>query len=405
MTDASSQPLKGLRIIDMTTNLAGPFCGQMLGDFGADVIKLESPLTNGDMTRKLGPKKTETVSWHFMNVNRNKRGVALDVAKPEGKEIFLKLLEDADVLIENTKTGSLEKFGVGYEQCLKSKFPKLIHCAISGFGRTGPYAKFPGYDPVGQAYGGLMSLNGEVDGDPLRCAFYISDVSTGLHATIGVLLALQERNSSGLGQFVDLALVDCTQVLQQQFVSHWIGGGDDFKPVRTGNRYAGASPAGTFVTRDGHITILAAKRPHFIKLCESIDRADLISDARFSSLKARVKNNDALKAELELTFANVDASDLAEQLLGSGVPAAPILDIPQAMQHKQAQAREMLIDKDGYRGQGFAIKMSRTPAEISRSAPRFGEHNRSVLLDIGLTEAEIDSLETKQVISAHPSNE
>ncbi|MBV1907351.1 MAG: CoA transferase [Pseudomonadales bacterium] len=404
MTSSVSPALKGLRIVDMTTNLAGPFCGQMLGDFGAEVIKLESPLTKGDMTRKIGPKKNDTVSWHFMNVNRNKQSIAVDIAKPEGKEIFLKLLASTDVLIENTKTGSLEKFGVGYEQCLKDKFPQLIHCAISGFGRTGPYAKFPGYDPVGQAYGGLMSLNGAVDGDPTRCAFYISDLSTGLHATIGILLALYERDKSGLGQFIDLSLVDCTQVLQQQFVSHWLGGGDDYKPARTGNLYAGASPAGMFETQDGHITILAAKRPHFIKLCQSIGRPELITDERFSSLKARIKNHTSLKSELESSFKNFAAEALAEQLLSSGVPAAPILDIPQAMHHKQAQAREMLIDKDGYRGQGFAIKMSRTPAKISCSAPRFGEHNRNVLLGLGLTESEIAALEDNQVIAGAPSS-
>ncbi|MBV1878837.1 MAG: CoA transferase [Pseudomonadales bacterium] len=397
-------PLEGLRIIDMTTNLAGPFCGQMLGDFGADVIKLESPLTNGDMTRKLGPMHKDSVSWHFQNVNRNKRSIAVDIGQTEGQEIFLKLLEDADILIENTKTGSLEKFGLGYDQCLKERFPTLIHCAISGFGRTGPYAKYPGYDPVGQAYGGLMSLNGEVDGDPLRCAFYISDVSTGLHACVGILLALQERNKSGLGQQIDLALVDCTQVLQQQFVSHWLGGGDDYKPKRLGNQYPGATPAEIFKTGDGHITLLAARRPHFAMLCELIGRPELVTDSRYATLKARNNNRLELKADLEQSFKDLEAETLAEQLLEKGIPAAAILDIPSAMQHKQAKAREMLIDQDGFRGQGFAIKMSRTPAKISAAAPRFGEHNRSILHTLGLSDAEIDHLETRQIIAEVATN-
>jgi crotonobetainyl-CoA:carnitine CoA-transferase CaiB-like acyl-CoA transferase len=399
MTALPPQALKGLRVIDMTTNLAGPLCGQMLGDFGADVIKLESPITNGDMTRNLGPMERETVSWHFLHVNRNKRGIALDVGKPEGKEVFLSLLEDADVLLENTKTGSLEKWGVGYEQCLKDKFPRLIHCAVSGFGRTGPYAKFPGYDPVGQAYGGLMSLNGEVDGDPLRCAFHISDISTGLHATIGILMALQERHQSGSGQFVDVAIVDCTQVLQQQFVSHWLGGGDANIPVRTGNRHGIVAPADVYPTTDGHITILAARDRQFVKLCQALERPELAIDPRFETSAARVENIDSLTAVLTSLVELKEAEPLAETLLSQGVPAAPILDIPAAMQHKQATAREMLIDKNGFRGQGFAIKLSRTPGQISRSAPRFGEDNRAILLSLGLTETEIDELEAKEVIA------
>ncbi|MBV1876818.1 MAG: CoA transferase [Pseudomonadales bacterium] len=398
--ELSDQALQGLRVIDMTTNLAGPFCGQMLGDFGADVIKLESPLTDGDMTRGIGPMHKPTVSWHFMHVNRNKRSIAIDIAKPEGREVFLKLLEDADVLLENTKTGSLEKWDLGYEQTLKEKFPALIHCAISGFGRTGPFAKFPGYDPVGQAYGGLMSLNGEVDGEPTRCAFYLTDVSTGLHATIGILMALQARHQSGLGQFVDLALVDCTQIFQQQYVSHWLGGGDDHIPSRVGNEYPGIAPGGLFKTQDGHLTLLVLKDHQFKQLCGLLECPELASDARFRTPAARVENKTALNLALADRIKHYPSELLAEKLLEGGVPAAPVLDVPAAMQHKQAQAREMLIDKNGFRGQGFAIKMSRTPAQINRTAPRFGEDNMQILLDMGLSAEEINTLEKNQVIAA-----
>ncbi|RLA19208.1 MAG: CoA transferase [Gammaproteobacteria bacterium] len=399
MTTTTKQPLSGLRVIDMTTNLAGPFCGQMLGDFGADVIKLESPLSNGDMTRGIGPMQQPSVSWHFAHVNRNKRSVSLDIAQPEGREVFLKLLADTDVLIENTKTGSLEKWGVGYEQCLKEKFPSLIHCAISGFGRTGPYAKFPGYDAIGQAYGGLMSLNGDPDGDPVRCAYYIADASTGLHATIGVLMALQERNHSGLGQFVDLSLVDCTQVLQQQYVSHWLGGGDACIPTRVGNRYPAVAPADVFATQDGYINITILKDHQFVKLCSALECPELAEDSRYTTPQSRVENYQALTEQLRPMFQQQQAEPLAERLLSQGVPAAPVLTVPEAMQHKQAIARGMLIEKDGIKAQGSPIKLSRTPATISRLAPRFGEDNRAVLSSLGLTEKEIEALEKNRVIT------
>ena len=399
MTTPPKQPLSGLRVIDMTTNLAGPFCGQMLGDFGADVIKLESPLTNGDMTRGIGPMQQPSVSWHFAHVNRNKRSVSLDIAQPEGRDVFLKLLADADVLIENTKTGSLEKWGVGYEQCLKEKFPSLIHCAVSGFGRTGPYAKFPGYDAIGQAYGGLMSLNGEPAGDPIRCAYYIADTSTGLHATIGVLMALQERNHSGLGQFVDLSLVDCTQVLQQQYVSHWLGGGDACSPTRVGNRYPGVAPADVFATRDGHINITILKDHQFVKLCNALGCPEIAEEKRYRTPQDRVDNYQALTEQLRPMFQQQQAEPLAERLLSQGVPAAPVLTVPQAMQHKQAIARGILVEKDGIKAQGSPIKMSRTPATFNRLAPRFGEDNRAVLSSLGLSDQEIDTLEKNRVIT------
>lgn len=389
MESVARRALDGIRVVDLTTVLAGPFATQVLGDHGADVIKVEPP--KGDDSRGTGsPAYLGETSAHYANLNRNKRGIALDLALESGRGVLLRLLEITDVLVENMKPGTLEGWGIGYET-LKDRFPRLVHCHITGFGANGPLGGLPGYDPVAQGFCGIASLNGEPDGEPLRTGINAVDTGAAMNLVTAVLLGLLERHRSGLGQSIEVTLFDTALALLPPFSSNWLIGG--IEPTRSGNRYPFSAPFDMYPTRDGHILIVAGNDRQFIRLCEALGQPDLANDPRFMNRPSRLENVDALTEALTALIAPRGKLELAMALLRKGVPGGPILTVAEAFSQPHTAVREMILsDGKGYRGAGIPIKLGRTPGRLDRVPPRFGEHNREVLRDAGFGEAEIDAL-------------
>lgn len=381
--------LAGLRVVDLTRVLGGPYCTMILSDHGAEVIKLEPP--QGDEVRDWGPPFNEHGdASYFIGVNRNKRSVGLDLAKPEGREVLLRLLEGADVLVENFKPGSMEKWGLGFEEVLSRRFPRLIHCRVSGFGATGPLGGFPGYDAILQAMVGLMSINGTEDSGPTRLGTPIVDIATGLFSAIAILMALHEREKSGKGQYCDMTLHDCGMALLHPHAANFFLNGK--RPVATGNPHPNLAPYAKFTTATGEIFVGVGNDPTWRKFCAFLGLDHLARDERFATNGARVTNKPALMAILAERFAAEDGHDLCQRMLAAGLPAGPVLGVDQAMAAAHTAHRRMVTEKDGFRALGTPIKLSRTPGGTRAAPPRFGEHTRSVLAAKGFSEEEIARL-------------
>jgi formyl-CoA transferase len=389
MTEATNTgALAGIRVIDLTRVLGGPYCTQMLGDHGAEVIKVEPP--QGDETRGWGPPFQGDAASYFIGVNRNKRGVALDLSRPEGRAVLFRLLESADVLIENFKTGTLERWDMGYEAVLKQRFPRLIHCRVSGFGADGPLGGYPGYDAVIQGMAGLMSLNGEPEGAPVRVGVPVVDLATGMNASIAILLALQERQRSGRGQFVEVTLFDSAVALLHPYTANWFLSGKP--PARTGNQHPNVSPYDQYRTKTKRIFVAVGNDRQFQRFCAEIGRPELVTDPRFRTNADRVTNRAQLREELEAGLAEIDGEQLAMTLLEKGVPAGPVLDVPDVVNHPHTRHRGMVVERGAYRGIGNPVKLSRTPMSVRETPPAFGSATREVLTEAGYTETEIDAL-------------
>lgn len=385
--------LAGLKVVDLTRVLGGPYCTMILSDHGADVMKIEPP--QGDEVRDWGPPFHEEDASYFIGVNRNKHSIGLDIGKPAGQQILLRLLQDADVLVENFKPGSMEKWGLGYAT-LSERFPQLIHCRISGFGADGPLGGLPGYDAILQAMTGLMSANGHEGTGPMRLGTAIVDMGTGLYSAVAILMALFERARSGRGQFLDMTLYDCgMSLLHPQAANFFLSGK---RPVGTGNPHPNLVPYDKYPTRTCEIFIASGNNGQFRKLCEVIGRAELADDPRFSSNAERLANRDALTQALAAAFAEKDGEDIALKLIRAGVPAGPVLFTDQAMQAPHTAHREMVTESGWYKGLGTPIKMSRTPGGTRAAPPRFGEHGRAVLQRHGYSAQEIAKLEADGVL-------
>ena len=396
---ASAGALAGLKVIDLTRVLGGPYCTMILSDHGAEVIKIEPP--QGDEVRDWGPpfhdgSEGEKDASYFIGINRNKRSLALDIGQPAGRLVLLRLPEGADVLIENFKPGSMEKWGLGYEATLASRFPRLVHCRISGFGADGPLGGLPGYDAILQAMTGLMSVNGDAATGPMRLGTAIVDMGTGLYSAVGILMALQERERSGRGQFLDMALYDCgLSLLHPQAPNYFLNGR---RPAGTGNPHPNLVPYDKFPTRTCEIFIASGNNGQFRKLCEAIGLPHLPDDPRFADNGTRNINRDALTAELKLAFAGLDGHEIAARLIRSGVPAGPVLWVDEATEASHTAHRGMVTELGWYRGLGTPIKLSRTPGGARAAPPRFGEHGAEVLARHGYAEAEIKQLQADGVV-------
>lgn len=388
--------LEQLRVIDLTRVLGGPYCTQILGDHGAEIIKIEPP--QGDEVRDWGPPFHDDDAAYFIGVNRNKRSMALDLRKEEGRALLLRLLEDADVLLENYKPGTMEKWGLGFEEVLKQRFPRLIHCRISGFGSDGPLGGFPGYDAIVQAMAGWFSVNGEPGGNPTRLGVAMVDMGTGLYSAIAVLMALHERQKSGQGQYIDMTLYDCAVSLMHPHVVNYNLSGN--VPVATGNAHPNISPYETFRTKTVDIFIGAGNNRAFAKLCDEIEASELARDDRFTNNSDRVTNREILKSEIESRLMKIDGSDLCSRLLAAGLPAGPIYDTAQVVAHPHTEHRGMNLQKDWYKMTGIPIKFSRTPGSLRHLPPKFGEHSREILTEIGMDAGEIDALVSAGVVPA-----
>ena len=386
---ASGGALAGLKVIDLTRVLGGPYCTMILADHGADVIKVEPP--QGDETRDWGPPFTEEghEAAYFLGVNRNKRGIALDLGKPRGRDVLLRLLEGADVLVENFKTGSMERWGIGYDT-LEPMFPGLIHCRVSGFGADGPLGGLPGYDAIVQAMVGLMSINGTPDGGPTRIGTPVVDLTTGLYSAVGILMALQERTRSGRGQYLDMTLHDCGMALLHPSAANYLLNGK--RPARVGNAHSNISPYDSYPTGTCDIFLGVGNDGQFRKLAATIGHPSLADDPRFAGNAQRIANRDALRSELGALFAVEDGQDLAARLSAAGVPSGPVLAVDEALAAPHTAARGMITDTDGFRALGTPIKLSRTPGSTRTRPPHFGEHGAAVLGEYGFTAAEIEGL-------------
>lgn len=371
--------LANIKVIDASRVLGGPYAGQVLADHGASVIKIEPPA--GDETRGWGPPFLDGTASYFLGLNRNKRGMALDMAQPAGQELLLALLETADVFIENFKTGTLERWGLTREE-LERRFPRLVHCRVSGFGADGPLGGLPGYDAAIQASTGIMSVNGELGGEPLRVGLPVVDMVTGLNAVIGILLALNERTLSGKGQFVETTLYDCgISLLHPHLPNYYLSGKI---PGPSGNAHPNICPYDTFATGTEPIFLAVGNNRQFETLCRIIGRPDLPGDARFASNGERNVNRDALKVELERALAGFECDPLADTLIKAGVPCGAVRSIDQVVADPHTSHREMVVDIGAYRGTGSPIKMARTPASYRLAPPQFAEHTAEILGEIAL---------------------
>jgi crotonobetainyl-CoA:carnitine CoA-transferase CaiB-like acyl-CoA transferase len=380
--------LEGLKVIDLSRVLGGPYCAQMLADHGAEVIKIEPP--QGDETRLWGPPfDAEGISAYFAGINRNKRTMALDLSKPAGRDVLLKLVEGADVLIENFKTGTMEKWGLGYDT-LSQKYPKLVHARVSGFGADGPLGGYPGYDAMVQASAGLVSVNGAPEAGPVRIGVPVVDLSTGMNACIGILMALFERSKSGKGQFVDATLYDSAIALHQPHAPNYFMAG--MKPKLYGNSHGNLAPYANFPTKGRNIVIGAGNDGQFRKLCQMLGKPEMADDPRFKTNRDRLAHKAEMEVELAALTKDRDGEAFANELMKAGVPSGAVQEVPDVMEHPHTKHRNMVWEKDGYRNVGNPIKLSRTPPSVRSKPRKFGIDTRAVLAERGFSAAEIDKL-------------
>lgn len=372
-------PLDGIKVLDLTRVLAGPYATMLLGDLGAEVIKIEQPGT-GDESRNFGPFKNG-FSLYFMSVNRGKQSVTLNLKTERGQAIFKQLLEQTDILVENFRPGTMEKLGLDYDT-LKVGHPSLIYAACSGFGQTGPYAQQGAYDMIIQGMGGIISITGEPDGPPVRVGTSISDITAALFTTIGVLSALHHRNRTGSGQFVDVAMLDSLVAVLENAVVRYFATGEAPKPL--GARHPAITPFEAFASADGHVIIALGNDTLWAKFCEHVNRKDLISDERFRTNADRTENHSELFPILSEIMSLRKTDDWIEALGKIGVPCGPINAMDKVVSHPQVQAREMITRiAHQITGEvevpGVPIKLSETPGDVDAPAPSLGEHTAKVL--------------------------
>jgi crotonobetainyl-CoA:carnitine CoA-transferase CaiB-like acyl-CoA transferase len=368
--------LSDVVVIDLSRVLAGPYCTMILGDLGATVIKVEQP-GKGDDTRHFGPPYIAGESAYYLGLNRNKRSITLDFSVPQDKERLLELIRTATVLVENFRPGTLEKQGLGYE-ALKLLNPGLIYCSISGYGSTGPYASRPGYDFVAQAESGIMSVTGEIDGEPMRVGAPVGDVSAGMFGCMAILAALRVRDHTGKGQFIDISLLETTTSLLSNVSSNYLISGEEAK--RYGNGHPNIVPYQAFRTRDGYVVVACGNDRLYQGLCRLLGRDDLAADPRFASNPQRVRNREELVPDLQEEFLQRDTGDWLPELRAAGIPCGPINTVSQVFNDPHMQARGFVWECEHptagtIRLSGSPIHLSETPTRLYKAPPLLGEDN------------------------------
>ncbi|UUX97858.1 CaiB/BaiF CoA transferase family protein [Aquabacterium sp. J223] len=361
--------LAGIRVLDLSRVLGGPFCTQILGDHGADVVKVEPP--SGDETRTWGPPFKDGTASYYIGINRNKRNRVVNLATAEGRSEVLALIAQCDVLVENFRAGTMERWGLD-PASLQRRFPRLVYCRVTGFGDTGPLGGLPAYDTAVQAMVGLMSLNGPADGEPCRVGFPVIDMVTGLNAALGVMFALQERERSGKGQFVESALYDSGLSMLHPYAANYFLSGRT--PARVGNAHSNIYPYDVFPTQSVALYLAVGNDVQFARLCAHLGQGELANDARFRSNSDRSRHRDALREVLAALILPGDGHRLALGLMAAGVPCGPVLTVDQALAHAQTAERGMVVAiGDTYTGLGSPIKLSRTPATYRIAPAGFGQ--------------------------------
>ncbi|HET8996285.1 MAG TPA: CaiB/BaiF CoA-transferase family protein [Acetobacteraceae bacterium] len=397
-------PLRGLRVFDLTRVLAGPTCVQMLGDLGAEVIKIEKP-GSGDDTRGFVPPTLpgSTESAYFAGVNRNKFSVTLDIAQPEGQAIAQRLLDHCDILAENFKAGSLARYGLGWEQ-VRNSHPGLIYCSITGFGQTGPYASRPGYDSLVQAMGGVMSLTGEPDGMPQKVGVPVADVFAGLYACIGILAALRHKERTGEGQSIDIGMLDTNVAWLSNQGMNYLATGEN--PPRLGNQHPNIVPYQVFATADGHVVLSVGNDPTFRRFCEAFDLGHLLDDPRFATTAARVQNRALVTETLAPVLRAHPTAWWVERLESLSIGGGPINRLSDVFADPQVKARNMVVEMPHPTAEGGRVKVLANPVRLSATPPDYriappllGEHTEHVLGGLlGVSSAEIADLRERGIV-------
>lgn len=400
-TGAPTGPLRGLRVLDLTRVLAGPTCTQMLGDLGAEIIKIERPEA-GDDTRGFAPPfwPNTKESAYFLGANRNKKSVTLDIAKPEGQAIVHRLLESCEILAENFKVGALAKYGLGWEQ-LQPKHPRLIYCSITGFGQDGPYAPRPGYDALVQAMGGVMSLTGDPNGSPQKVGIPIADLFAGLYGCIGILAALNHRHATGQGQRVDIGMLDTHVAWLANQGMNYLATGEN--PPRLGNQHPNIAPYQEFPTKDGYVILAVGNDPTFERFCKAVGLEALLADPRFATNAKRVENRAAVTEALTPTMRSRTTAEWVEKLEALKIGCGPINTLSQVFADPQVRARGCVVEMPHASGETVKVianpvRLSATPADYRAPPPTLGQHTAEVLGGLlGMGEAEIAALREKGV--------
>lgn len=389
----SNGPLKGMKVLELAQIMAGPTCGMMLADMGAEVIKVEK-IPGGDDARNYREENAREISFSYGMLNRNKRSIAIDLKTPEGKEVLKRMVKDADVLIENYRMGTMEKLGLGYEE-LKAINPGLIYCAISGYGRSGPMAQTGGFDLIAQGFSGIMSVTGEKNGPPLKAGTSVADINSGILAAVGIIAAYVERLRTGKGQVVETSLFEAS--VQQMYWYAAIYFGTGIAAGASGSAHPLIAPYQAFQTADKWITIGGGNQRNWHKIADVLGHPEWKEDPRFETGPARKQNEEALVEMIADILRTKPAAHWLQVFEEVGVPVGPINNIEEVLKHPQTQAREMIVETEHpvvgtMRSLGLPIKFSESKPDVTRPAALLGEHSREILAELGIPSAEIDSL-------------
>jgi crotonobetainyl-CoA:carnitine CoA-transferase CaiB-like acyl-CoA transferase len=394
-------PLAGVRVLELAQIMAGPTCGMLLADMGADVIKVEK-LPGGDDARGYREPRVNGVSAPFLMLNRNKRGIAIDLKRPEGRDVLLRMVRDADVVTENYRRGTLEKLGLGYDVLARTN-PGLIYCAVSGFGREGPWRDKAGFDLIAQGFAGLMSITGEPGGPPVKTGNSVADINAGILAAVGILAAFVHKLRTGKGQVVDTSLMEAA--LQQTYWHAAAYFATGKSPGATGSAHILTAPYQAFRTADGWINIGGANQANWERIADVMGHPEWRADERFVDNSSRMANLEALVDAMNAVLAQRTTDDWLAAFDAAGVPAGPVHSVGEALSHPQTHARDMVVELDHAqagrtRALGCPIHFSATPTRIDRAAPVLGEHTREVLREFGYRDEEIDALAARGVIAS-----
>jgi crotonobetainyl-CoA:carnitine CoA-transferase CaiB-like acyl-CoA transferase len=388
-------PLEGLRVLDFSHALAGPYCTMILAQYGADVYKIETP-EGGEVGRTWGPPFTGEEASYFLGINSGKRSLSVDLKKPEGVALCLDLIERVDIMIENMRPGTMDRLGLGYEAA-RARNPKLIYCSVSGYGQTGPSRDDPAMDLILQASSGLISVTGVEGGERVRCGHSVADITSGMFSIIGILLALEARNRTGQGQFVDVSMLDSMISAMASNFANFMGSG--VVPGPLGTRFGTIVPYRGFPTADRDIVIAVASQKLWQEFCVAIDRPEWADNPDFATNALRVSQREFLEPAITEIFRSNTSAYWIDKLSARGIPCTPVRTLDEVAADPQVAVREMLPAIDGFRVTGPPVKLSATPGSIPRRAPHLGEHSREVLKELlGLTEAEIAALEKSGAI-------
>lgn len=392
--------LEGIRVLDLTRALAGPFCTLMLGDNGADVIKVEIPGT-GDDTRKWGPPFIGEESAYYLSINRNKRSLTLNLQDAQAKEVFMKLAKDTDVVVENFTPGVMGRFGLDYD-AVKAVNPKVVYCSISGFGQDGPYRNRPAYDQIMQGVSGLMSITGEPDGEPQKIGIAVTDIGAGMWSAFAIMAALHYREKSGEGQYIDISMLDAQVAWLTYQAAFFFANGE--APKRMGAAHPTLVPYQAFMCNDGkYINVAVGSERIWERFCKGMGREDLKDHPDYATNSVRVNNRGAIVSMLQEIFLTRPVAEWVEDLQAANVPCGPINDLADVFADPQVLARNMYLEMDhptlgSIKQTGLPIKFSLTPGGLDRHPPLLGEHNQEILQSLGYSDADVQSLKDRSVI-------